>query len=224
MMDCNNVKKIWVVRHGMRMDFVDNEWVLSAEKPYNPPLAPVGLIQAEETAERLKLEDIDHIFASPFLRTLQTANALAEKKGEMINVEAGLSEWLKTREFSQMPDFYNTEDLKKQFPLINTDYKSIIYPEYPENQESLDSRTEKTLESITGKYSGSILIISHGSPIKSIFKTLTGAVPDEFQPMCSVTCFDFRNGVWEPVINGDSSHLTNPDTTRRAFYSDRAAK
>jgi broad specificity phosphatase PhoE len=42
----------------------------------------------------LKKEKIAHIFASPFLRTVQTANAVAEMLNLPIKLETGLSEWL----------------------------------------------------------------------------------------------------------------------------------
>jgi len=73
----------------MRVNFVNPEWVSSAQNRYDPPLHPIGFQQAEETAERLKSETIDHIFASPFLKTLQTAGVIAKKIRKKIEVETG---------------------------------------------------------------------------------------------------------------------------------------
>lgn len=214
-----STNKIWVVRHGLRIDFTTPEWVRSAVNPYNPPLDPKGLEQASETAERLLSKNIDFIFASPFLRTLQTAEIIAEKTGIKINVEEGFSEWLKESEFKYKPDLNNLNSLNKDFPFINTDYKSIVTQSYPETREDLDTRTEKALLSIIEKYGSNILIISHGSPIKSIYKSLINKIPDEYQPMCSVTRFEYSSGDWKISIDGDSTHLTTPDITHRAFYT-----
>ena len=215
-------KILWVVRHGLRIDFTSPEWVKTAENPYNPPLDPKGITQAEETAERLRNEKIDYIFSSPFIRTLQTASAVAEKKGLTFNVEPGFSEWLKSSEFRYMPDLYSMDYLSEKFPLINPDYKSMVSASYPESQNNLDTRTDTALEKIFDKYDGSILVISHGSPIKSIYKSLIRTVPEDYQPMCSVSMFRFDSGEWKLEIDSDSSHLTIPDVTGRAFYAEKA--
>ena len=214
-------KILWVVRHGLRIDFTTPGWTDTAENPYNPPLDSKGLMQAEETAERLKNEKIDHIFVSPFIRTLQTASAIAEKKGMKFNVETGFSEWLKDSEFSYMPDLYSIEYLSKKFPLINQDYKSMSSTSYPETRDDLDGRTEDALEKIFDKYDGSILVISHGSPIKSIYKSLINIFPEDYQPMCSVSMFKCNSNGWNLEIDSDSSHLSIPDVTKRAFYAER---
>lgn len=63
-----NDHSIWICRHGNRIDFVDPSW-----KGSDPYLSPDGIIQAKETGKRLKDENIQHIFASPFFRTVETA-------------------------------------------------------------------------------------------------------------------------------------------------------
>ena len=223
MKDNTSEKTLWVVRHGLRIDFTTPDWVKTAGNPYNPPLDPKGLEQAGETAERLMNENIKYIFSSPFYRTLQTASAVAEKLKVEICVESGFSEWLKAEEFKYMPDLYNLDDMKNEFPLINREYKSIVSAEYPESREELDERTEKALEKIIEKYKSNILIISHGSPIKSIYKSLIKTVPDDYQPMCSVSRFSFNSDKWKLEIDSDSSHLSTPDITHRAFYRERSA-
>ncbi len=216
-------KNIWIVRHGLRVDFTDPDWVKTAENPYNPPLDEKGIKQAEETAVRLMSEQIDYIFTSPFLRTLQTANAIAEKKGMKFNVETGFSEWLKSDEFSYKPELPSPDEMAEKFPFLNTSYESVTPSAYPESRNELDKRTEKVLSEIINKYNGNILIISHGSPIKSIYKSLINVVPDDYQPMCSVSLFSLVSGEWKLEINSDSSHLTLPDITQRAFYLEKGS-
>ena len=69
---------VWIARHGNRIDFVNPDWFLTAERPYDPHLSEDGHVQAKQLANRLKGEGISHIFASPFLRTVQTANHAAK--------------------------------------------------------------------------------------------------------------------------------------------------
>ena len=85
---------IWIARHGNRLDFVNPEWFNTAERPYDPPLSPDGIVQAQELGQRLVGERIRHIFASPFLRTVQTADRVAQILDLPIKIESGLGEWL----------------------------------------------------------------------------------------------------------------------------------
>ena len=59
---------VWIARHANRLDFVNPDWFLTAERRYDPPLSDDGMVQAQQLAKRMKKENIAHIFASPFLR------------------------------------------------------------------------------------------------------------------------------------------------------------
>jgi len=214
---------LWVVRHGDRIDFSDPNWVSSAKNPYNPPLAPVGFAQAAETAERLKDEKIDYIIASPFLRTVQTANIIAEKIGIKFILDVGLSEWLTVKDFDFRPKLDDPHNLASDYPFIDPESESPANLAYPEDSEALDSRIDKVLSEIITKFGTNILLISHGSPIRSIFKTLVTYNGDGFPSMCSVSQFHYKSGKWNLEIHDDSKHLTNPDTTRAVFYRERWA-
>lgn len=206
----------------MRIDFADPAWVETAEEPSNPPLAPVGLLQAEETARRFEKVDLEAIFVSPFRRTLQTAQLIAGPKGLPLFVEPGFFEFLKKEEFTHNPikSGSGTAELLRDFPEIAPSYQSDISPSYPENIQNLDRRIDLTLEKICKSSYGEILIVSHGTPIKSIYRYFTGSVPEDYQPMSSVTRFDLLDGHWQLAIDGDSSHLSTADTTGKAFYAE----
>ncbi|MCK5672025.1 MAG: histidine phosphatase family protein, partial [Spirochaetales bacterium] len=204
-------------------DFSDPHWRETAENPYNPPLATVGFEQASETAERLKDEKIDHIIASPFLRTIQTANIIAEKLGKKVILETGLSEWLSLKDFDFRPILDDPYDLVREYPFIDPESGHLDNTAYPEDSDSLDKRIDKTISEIITKYRTNILLISHGSPIKSIFKTLVGYNSEKYSSMCSVSLFHYKSGNWKLEIHDDSRHLSTPDTTGTAFYKERWA-
>ncbi len=204
----------------MRVDFAYPEWVETAQNPYNPPLAPVGLTQGRETALRLKDEQIDAVFVSPFLRTLQTAHLIAEKKSLPLYVEPGFSEFLKKGEFPHMPDVYDPDVWKKEFPLINYDYTPASSSKYPETHHHLDLRIDQTMAKLLDSSYTHLLIVSHGSPIKSLYRYFNVHEPVDYQPMCSVSRFDLEDGKWNMAVDGDSSHLSVADTTGKAFYAD----
>lgn len=218
----SRVRHIWVVRHGMRIDFANPGWIETAEEPYNPPLAPVGLLQAEETVRRFQGVDLEAIYVSPFLRTLQTARLIAESKGLPLFVEPGFFEFLKKDEFTDNPIKPGPAYAKLlgDFPEISSSYSSDISPSYPESIHDLDRRIDLALSRIFESSYREILIVSHGTPIKSIYRHFTGSVPEDYQPMSSVTRFDLRDGHWRLAIDGDSSHLSTADTTGKAFYAE----
>lgn len=214
---------LWVVRHGYRLDFSDPNWSSLAKNSYNPPLAPVGFEQASETAERLENEKIDYIIASPFLRTVQTANIISEKLKKKFILDVGLSEWLTVKDFDFRPKLDDPHDLARDYPFIDTESENSGNLVYPEDSKALDSRIDKFLSQIIAKYGTNILLISHGSPIRSIYKTLINYNGDGFPSMCSVSQFHYKSGKWNLEIHDDSKHLTTPDTTRAVFYRERWA-
>jgi len=83
---------IWIARHGNRIDFVNPSGsILLSDATIHPFRGWRGAVPL---GQRLKREGIAHIFASPFLRTVQTANQIAEALDLPIKLESGLSEWL----------------------------------------------------------------------------------------------------------------------------------
>ena len=71
-------QRIWIIRHGNREDFQNPGWAKTAQRPFDPALSPDGETQAKEVGRRLQDEPIHCVFASPFLRTIQTASHIAE--------------------------------------------------------------------------------------------------------------------------------------------------
>ena len=48
------VQRIFIIRHGERLDNVDYGWVMKAERPYDPPLTEDGTREALVAGERFK--------------------------------------------------------------------------------------------------------------------------------------------------------------------------
>ncbi len=211
-------RQVWVVRHGLRRDFIDRQWAQTSENPYDPPLHMDGKTQAEETGYRLEGEPIDYIFTSPFLRTIQTAEIIANRLNKRFFVEDGISEWLKADEFSHQPEVYNKTQIKAKFDHYDGSYRSSGLVLYPEKRESLDRRIEISVESILNKFIGNILIISHASPIDSLFRLFVNEDPLEYQTMCAISRFDRVTDRWTLGIDRDSSHLSINDDRNQAFY------
>ena len=118
-------KYVFVVRHGERLDSVDETWRSHASRPHDPPLSPAGVKQAYAAGrlihQRVVAErgvdsaaDIG-VFSSPFLRCVQSAKALStgyydQLQGRQkvdfdvqIKIEHGLAEFLTPRQQRQQP-------------------------------------------------------------------------------------------------------------------------
>jgi broad specificity phosphatase PhoE len=199
---------VWLARHGNRLDFVNPEWFDTAAKRYDPPLSDDGFIQARELGKRLKNEKIQQIFASPFLRTIQTANEIAEILDLSIKLEAGLSEWHNPVWMSEIPEIHPQEFLAVEYPRIDWSYRSVIFPQYPETKGEVNLRHKNTINKLLWEFTEDILIVGHGV---SVWGATKGLIPNHIPfkvALCSLTKVVWNGSNWESQFFGDTSHLS----------------
>ena len=134
-------RTLWISRHGNRVDFMDPTWRRSASRPEDPPLSPDGVEQARELGHRLAGEGIAHVFASPFLRAVQTASCVAEAVDAPIRIEHGVCEWLNREWFAGVPEYLSDEEMARLFPRVVCGYRSAVFPRYPETWDEMEART-----------------------------------------------------------------------------------
>lgn len=215
---------IWIARHGNRIDFVNPEWFNTAERRFDPPLSDDGVVQAYQLGQRLKAENITHIFASPFLRTVQTANQIAEALDLPIKLESGLSEWLNPVWMPAMPEKMSIEALTEAFPTIDTSYTSRVIAEYPETQEIALERSGKTARLLADEFlPEDILLVGHGASVLGATMGLVGEIA-KTKVKASLCCLvkvvrqetanpavvlrETTASEWVLELDGDTSHLT----------------
>jgi broad specificity phosphatase PhoE len=216
---------IWIARHGNRIDFVNPEWFNTAERRFDPPLSDDGVVQAYQLGQRLKAENITHIFASPFLRTVQTANQIAEALDLPIKLESGLSEWLNPVWMPESPEKMSIEALSKAFPKIDTSYTSRVIAEYPETQEKALERSGKTARLLADEFlPEDILLVGHGASVLGATMGLVGEIA-KTKVKASLCCLvkvvrqdidvdlvtalaSHASPEWVLELHGDTSHLT----------------
>jgi broad specificity phosphatase PhoE len=203
---CYN-QTIWIARHGNRLDFVHPEWFNTAKRRYDPPLSEDGIIQAKQLAERLKYEKISHIFASPFLRTIQTAHQIAETLNLDIKLESGLGEWHNREWMSEHPQIHPRELLELDYPRINWNYSSYIIANYPETETTMMSRIGATIKHLITNYSEDILLVGHSVSVLATTQELIKGNPTVNTSLCSLVKLVRYGNNWKMELNGDTSHL-----------------
>ena len=152
-----------VVRHARPLA----ETRLENEGPADPPLSPVGLEQAETTANFLADWGITHIVSSSMLRAFQTAKPLSEKLGVEIEVIDDLKEADHKRS-----SYTPVEEMDPDDPLVK---------QYIENPESffdggLEAFRERTVNAfnkiIKSNKSGLVAVFCHGMVMSVYLQTL----------------------------------------------------
>lgn len=206
---------IWIARHGNRLDFVNPEWFNRAERRYDPPLSADGIIQAQQLGKRLKSKSINHIFASPFLRAIQTANEVAKVTDLSIKIEHGLGEWHNPEWMTEIPQTHPRELLEREYPLIDWSYTSRIFPQYPETEAMMMQRTAKTAQHLVREYADNILLVGHGASVLGSTWGLVAGNPEINASLCCLVKLVKENNNWKMELNGDTSHLTQTETVIR---------
>ncbi|XP_021693348.1 protein UBASH3A homolog isoform X1 [Aedes aegypti] len=162
-------RRIYVLRHGERIDFTFGTWVpycfdqtgnyirkdlnmpkslpqrISAQWKRDSPLTNMGLYQARLTGEGMKDAGvrIDHVYSSPSFRCIQTTTSILEglglKDSHPIHVEPGLFEWLAWYQ-EGLPDWLSKEEL------VAAEYNIVLDYEPLTKEDDLKARLQEGLE------------------------------------------------------------------------------
>ena len=162
--------KYIVMRHGEGEQNVLNILSSKVDNPHH--LTEKGRGQANETAEKLKEQKITKIISSPFVRTKETAEILAEKLGlskDDIIYDDRIGEMnlgdFDMKEFDSYRAFYSSFEEMLEKPVPNG-----------ESHNDLRKRAGEFLYEIDKKYSGeNILIVTHLSPAWALCVAAIGA-------------------------------------------------
>ncbi|XP_039375590.1 ubiquitin-associated and SH3 domain-containing protein A isoform X1 [Mauremys reevesii] len=198
-------RSLLVMRHGERVDHVfGKSWIqqcLTADGKYHradlnfpaslpkrrdgikhfeydPPLSCCGVFQSRLVGEALleKQETVSHVYCSPALRCIQTAQHVLEglklEQKIKIRVEPGLFEWTKWEANKIIPSFMALTELTEATYNIDPSYRctfplSSLVPS--ESYEEYVSRCSAVIKQIVSDCTsnGIILIVGHGSSLDS---------------------------------------------------------
>ena len=198
-MKCEN---IYLTRHGVRPTQLPDWAEPYEEKPfdgpkYDLPLAHMGHLQAEALAERMKDIRIDHIFSSPFSRTLETAIPLARQKGIPIKIEYGMTEGMMSKWFGEnFPELPSTKERHEKYPEIDLNYETKVFPIFPEERADIWARLAKTICLLTEEYGPNIMLVGHGASCVGATFALLGQERRVNLSFCSFHHFARQENGW----------------------------
>ncbi len=200
-------------RHGATAYSLEKRF--SGSGGFDAPLAPLGEQQAEALAREIAARGgVDAIVASPLLRTLQTAERVAQATGAAIDVEPGIAEC----SFGEW-DGHTFAEVNEQWPaelsawLTSTD----VAPPGGESFAECRDRVDRARRDILTRHAGQrVAVISHVSPIK----LMTGICVDaplsslyrmELAPCSLTTIAWFPDGNSSLFGFAESAHLRGVD-------------
>jgi len=167
--------KLYILRHEERYD----------DCSFFTPLTKNGLTKAKNLINKLDNCNIDLIFCSPFIRTLQTIYPYAKKKNLTINIDYSLSE-IHHQDIMPIKSFGFILPLEIACDFnYNKNYKSTINPNeilYPEEYVDLSKRMCRFIKHIYLNYCNTnynIVLVTHQSLCKSALKINKNIKNDE---------------------------------------------
>lgn len=201
-------RTLYLVRHGQRIDAVNKQWHKDGDNKYDPYLSQLGVWQAQRLGERLQGNVIDHIISSPYLRALQTAQAVAEQLGMPFVVEAGVGEWMGRAMMAQAPAIPLAATRAERFANMDTSYSSAIDPVWPETVPQVFDRYRAAMQHLLGAFSSNLLIVGHGRVVTGVPHVLTGKPEHSFKlELAGLTQLTWVDDAWQIQLNGDTTHL-----------------
>ena len=141
---------------------------------FNSELTDNGIINSLLLPNKLKKYNIDVIFSSPFIRTLQTIYPYSNQYNKKVNIDYGLYEYIHNPYFLLIQWYYNIDDIKDKDlqSIINKNYYSIVDKNdfsILEDDNDLTKRLTKFFNFLKQNYDNkTVLIVSHKGVINKI--------------------------------------------------------
>jgi len=165
--------KIYILRHEDR----------TKDCSFFSPLTEKGLIKSNKLIKILKSHNINLVFSSPFIRTLQTIHPYLKATGNKVNIEYGLSEIQHSSIIAPKTFGVILPEYMEKHYNYNSEYKSFISHDgmkYPEETLDCYNRTKRMFKHIIEEYYKTdlnILLVTHQGICTSILRFINDSSP-----------------------------------------------
>lgn len=203
-------QEVYVVRHGQRRDSVDPDWEAVADRVHDPPLTELGRWAAWRVGHRFADAGVsfDAVYASPFVRTVETADEICRELETTFELESGLGEYRNPEWFDQDPGTLPHERLRERFGTVRLGRNSHVVPGFPESHGEATARIAEAARLLADGTEGSVLLVGHGVTVAGVIDRLVGPAAPVEAPLCGVSRLVAEiDGTWELDYTGDTSHL-----------------
>ena len=156
--------KIILLRHEQRY----------SDQGFYSNLTDDGIINSLELSLKLNKYNIDYIFSSPFIRTLQTIYPYCNEFDKKVNIDYGLYEYIHNPYFLLVQWYHDICDIEDidLLSIIDPDYKSVINKNdfsILEDESDLEKRVKKFIDYLMENYRDkTVLLVSHMGVINKI--------------------------------------------------------
>ena len=155
--------RIYIARHGQTTGDIEDRY----GGDYDDHLTEEGQKQASVLAEKLSDKSIDIIYASPRIRAQETSNIIHNR----INVKVELFDDIRERNSYGILTGMVKADAVRQYPklteLLKDPHNNI---EGAELYEDFVKRIDSALKAVKTKPYETVLLLTHGGPIRAIFR------------------------------------------------------
>jgi len=205
--------QLLLVRHGASAPYrVGGEFAL-VDGHGDPPLDPIGHLEAERVAERLASENIAAIYVTSLQRTVQTAAPLATRLGIQPIVEPDLREVL----LGEWEGGMFRKHVAEGHPIairMMTEQRWDVIPG-AESSEVFIARTVGAIDRIAARHVDEFVVVfTHGAVIAQLLAHATGARRFSFlADNASISHLVVHEGRWLVRRYNDTTHLHAAFTT-----------
>jgi probable phosphoglycerate mutase len=197
---------LYLVRHGQTDFSRQNRFCGSID----PPLNAIGLAMADALAARYGDAGLSAIYASPLLRTRQTAAPIAARAGLAVQIEEGLRE-IAYGDWEGRPEEEIEREAPERFHAWAA-HPAQVAPPGGETGYEIAARALAAVESIRRRHDGKVLVVSHKATLRVLLCALFGVDVDLFrvrvaQKVAAISIVDFKSTGPLLQVLGDTSHL-----------------
>jgi len=187
--------RVHLIRHG---EVENPHHVVYADLP-GYGLSPAGHTEAAATADHLAGFPLQRVVSSPLLRARQTAAAIAQPHGLVVEVDEALTEWTTSLRWAGV----RWDDLEEVFPGELTAYlenpTDLSFGD--ETLADCGARVATVARAVAASVAdGDVAIVGHQDPIHAALIALSGVVPTPYHSTKpnhgGITTLEPTPGLW----------------------------